>query len=309
MKKRIFIGSSSEELGTAKIVQRLLSEEFEVVIWDEKVWDKSVFRLNNNFLTDLISASLKFDFGILIGSPDDKVEFRGQEVLSARSNVIFELGLFIGRLGVEKTAFLVQEEVNIPSDLAGIKLCVFSQKNLVEKVDEIRNHFRNSSTDELNFFPSSTLAAVYYENFVKFVCLNYVRENGFVYKDQKYRNCKFKILVPNSLADNPNIQYQQMQNKVGMDNISFECEGRTRNVHVDVKVVNDQLVLLDFPTLLSGINHAIGQLLPEVHKKQGVEYHMILNRELNRFYDALRSILKRNHYSEFVDFVPMDGYN
>src|SRR5690554_8158172 len=98
MKKKVFIGSSSEEIETAKIVQKLLENDFEVVIWNENLWDKSVFKLNSNFLHDLLKAPLKFDFGILIGSPDDKVEVRGKEYLQARDNILFELGLFIGKI-------------------------------------------------------------------------------------------------------------------------------------------------------------------------------------------------------------------
>ncbi|QYS86105.1 nucleotide-binding protein [Flavobacterium oreochromis] len=105
MKKKLFIGSSSEEIETAKTVQKLLENDFDVVIWNENLWDKSVFKLNNNFLHDLLKAPLKFDFGILIGSPDDKVEVRGKEYLQARDNILFELGLFIGRLGLKRCSF------------------------------------------------------------------------------------------------------------------------------------------------------------------------------------------------------------
>mgnify|MGYP000915793246 FL=1 len=75
MKKKIFIGSSSEELRIAEEVKRILEQddEFEVTIWnDNSIWDDSVFKLNHNFLTDLLNASLSSDFGILIGTCDDK---------------------------------------------------------------------------------------------------------------------------------------------------------------------------------------------------------------------------------------------
>src|SRR5680860_48081 len=156
--KRIFIGSSSEELGTAKIVKAILQHDFEVIIWDEALWNKSVFKLNRNFLSSLLTATLKFDYGILIGSPDDKVDYRGKEMLQARDNVLFELGLFTGRLGLDKCAFLVDDAVMIPSDLGGIKLAMFNKGNLAEKVEEVKQMFQNSSDVDLNFFPSSTLA-------------------------------------------------------------------------------------------------------------------------------------------------------
>ncbi|MFL0125826.1 nucleotide-binding protein, partial [Tenacibaculum maritimum] len=169
MRKRVFIGSSSEELGTAKIVKEILDKDFDVVIWNESVWDKSVFKLNQNFLTDLLSATLKFDYGILIGSPDDKVEVRGKEYLQARDNVLFELGLFIGRLGIDKCAFLVSDDVKIPTDFGGIKLSMYNKTNLLDKIKEIQELFLKSTHIDLNFFPSSVLASTYFENFIKYV--------------------------------------------------------------------------------------------------------------------------------------------
>jgi len=64
-----------------------------------------------------------FDFGIFVFSPDDIVKMRGQEFQSARDNVLFELGLFIGRLGKERGIILLprgQEDFHLPTDLLGI---------------------------------------------------------------------------------------------------------------------------------------------------------------------------------------------
>ncbi|MDR7673090.1 hypothetical protein [Riemerella anatipestifer] len=54
-KKRIFIGSSSEELDLASAAKSILEleKEFEVTIWNEDVWEKAVFRLNNSYLNPL----------------------------------------------------------------------------------------------------------------------------------------------------------------------------------------------------------------------------------------------------------------
>lgn len=72
-KKKLFIESSSEELKIAEIVKNYLNDDFDTTIWNENIWDTSVFKLNQNFLSDLLNASLQFDFGILIGTADDKV--------------------------------------------------------------------------------------------------------------------------------------------------------------------------------------------------------------------------------------------
>lgn len=301
MKKRVFIGSSSEELGTANIVKSILEPEYKVVIWDEKLWDPSVFKLNGNFLTNLLTATLKFDFGILLGTPDDELVSRDKEYLSARDNVLFELGLFIGRLGIERCAFLVDKEVKIPSDFGGIKLSMFDKNNLAEKVAEIKQMFGGSSLNDLNFFPSSTLASSYYENFVKHVCEYFINNKGFEYDDTKYSECTFKILIPNTIGDNVNVQVQRILNQRGNDKISFETPGRVRNISVDkVNVEGGKLMLFDVPTTLSGINQAISNLLPKEFNDQDDEYTTILNRELQKFKESLQLIIKRNDYDDFV---------
>lgn len=130
IKRKLFIGSSSEELDLAKKVERILENDFEVTIWNENVWDTAIFKINQNFLADLLKASLQFDFGILIGTMDDRVTYRGKEVLQPRDNVLFELGLFTGRLGTSKCAFLIDKEIKLPSDFNGLTLARFDKKKI-----------------------------------------------------------------------------------------------------------------------------------------------------------------------------------
>lgn len=302
MKKRIFIGSSSEELGTANIVKGLLENDFDVVVWDEKLWDNGpVFRLNNNFLSDLLLSTLKFDFGILIGTKDDKVESRGEVFMQARDNVLFELGLFIGRLGLDKCAFLVNKDVKILSDFGGVKLSIFDNDNLIEKVNEIKEMFKNASLNDLNFFPSSTLASTYYENFVRLVCEYNIQNNGFTFKGKKYTKSIFKILIPKSITDNTNIQSKSIQNKMNLnDEVSFGTASRKRSVRVSSSIENDTLILADFPTNLKGIQYAISNLLPVISSKQDKEYILILNRELDKYITSLQLIIDRNDFNDFV---------
>jgi Predicted nucleotide-binding protein containing TIR-like domain len=71
-----------------------------------------------------------FDFAILVLTPDDLVERRGAQGQQPRDNVLFERGLFMGRLGRERT-FIVHGrgvELNLPSDLAGIQPATFARR-------------------------------------------------------------------------------------------------------------------------------------------------------------------------------------
>lgn len=304
MKKRIFIGCSTEELGIANVVKAMLDSDFEVVVWNENMWEKSVFKLNNNFLNDLLKAPLKFDFGILIGTPDDKVEVRGEEKLQARDNIMFELGLFIGRLGIDKCAYLVEKSVKEMSDLSGIFLSKFDSSNLAEKVSEIKSYFLQSNSNKFNFFPSNTLAFGYFENFVKSLSSEYSKLGKFVVDGTEFQNCQFKIIIPNELDENVNLQFEKLKREQGVKSAQLDYLGRPRPFFVDAKgYENGYLEILDYPTTLTGINYAIKEMLPEEYATYGDEYKTILSRELDRFACTLESLITRNGFKNFVEVI------
>jgi hypothetical protein len=60
-------------------------------------------------------------------TPDDLVNSREVAAFGARDNVIFELGLFMGRLGRERTFILSQTHANlkIPTDLSGVTMATY----------------------------------------------------------------------------------------------------------------------------------------------------------------------------------------
>lgn len=297
MKKRIFIGCSKEAKGIADIVAGLLLSDFDVTIWDEDVWEKSVFKLNGNFLHDLLKAPLRFDFGVLIGTPDDKVEVRGTEYLHARDNILFELGLFIGRMGLEKCAFLVDDQVKNMSDLSGIFLAKYNMTSLASEVQRIGDAFKSNNSEVHNFFPSNTLAYGYFENFVKALCSEHIRTKRFEVDGQIFDDYDFQILIPKRLSEDVGLQQEQMKDSLKAKQVQIECLGRPRPFWVDTKsVAGQKLHILDFPTTLTGINYAIRELLPAEYKAGGAEYETILARELDRFAFTLDNLIKRNHF-------------
>lgn len=119
MKHTIFIGSSAESLPLAKAIQITLEREAHVTIWNQ-----DIFKLTSTALDDLIAATKKFDFAIFIFNPEDITKLRGTEHPTVRDNVVFELGLFIGKFGDKKKIFILKprsiKEIHIPSDLSGI---------------------------------------------------------------------------------------------------------------------------------------------------------------------------------------------
>ncbi len=302
-KKRIFIGSSSEELKLAQSAKNILERDFDVTLWNDNVWDTSVFKINNNFLNDLLRASLQFDFGLLIGSTDDLVEYRGDIVLQPRDNVLFELGLFIGRLGLSKCAFVIDKELKVLSDISGISLARYDKNDtssFVNAISQVSELFRNQIDSDINFFPSSTLASGYFENLLLPTCKYIIEKDGFEYNGVKYNDCNIKVIIPQRLDSDVNLQFAQLKRSFNIQNVSFEYSGRPRNISLDTEIKDNKLIFIDFPTTLSGINYAISNLLPNDFNSMSRDYDAITNREIERFIYTLKQLALRNGIDSLI---------
>jgi tetratricopeptide (TPR) repeat protein len=117
MKTRAFIGSSVEGLNIAYAVQQNLLHDAEITVWDQGVFEPS-----GTTIESLVKALATNDFGIFVFSPDDIQKMRGKEDYRVRDNVLFEFGLFVGKLGRERVFFLTPsgQDMHIPTDLLGV---------------------------------------------------------------------------------------------------------------------------------------------------------------------------------------------
>jgi O-acetyl-ADP-ribose deacetylase (regulator of RNase III) len=123
MRPRIFVGSSSEALRIARAVEAELADEFEVTVWRQ-----GTFKLNRTALDSLLADLDAFDAGVFVLRPDDVVVSRGRDEPAVRDNVIFELGLFMGRFGRDRTFMISPGGLRLPSDLAGLITAEYDAK-------------------------------------------------------------------------------------------------------------------------------------------------------------------------------------
>lgn len=122
-----FVGSSSESRDIAEAILQNLEDKVEITCWYHDFFDPT-----SSVLDDLVAKVNKFDFGIFIFAPDDVVQIRQQQSKSVRDNVLFELGLFIGRLGMQRVFIVAHpdfQDMRVPSDLTGRNLVSFHNRD------------------------------------------------------------------------------------------------------------------------------------------------------------------------------------
>jgi hypothetical protein len=115
---RVFVGSARESLPIVDAIHKNLEREAIVTPW------KHGFRPSEQTMAELERNLGTSDFGVFVLTPDDVVKMRDETLSVPRDNVVYELGMFVGRLGVSRCLFLVPrgtDKVHLPSDLSGVK--------------------------------------------------------------------------------------------------------------------------------------------------------------------------------------------
>ena len=146
-KIQVFIISTAEALPIARAIQNAFAHD----PFDVEVWTDDVFLVSYYPLESLEAKLDESDFAIAIATPDDQTTSRGVTQPSARDNVVFELGLFIGRLG-RKRSFLLSpcgEDVKLPSDYKGVTTIKYthSKGKLASALGPATNQMRDIIND------------------------------------------------------------------------------------------------------------------------------------------------------------------
>ncbi|OWV79843.1 hypothetical protein ATY78_08845 [Rhizobium sp. R635] len=119
-KPNVFIGSSVEQKKIAELVQSLLDYDVNPIVWTQDTFEPTQYPLES-----LEERLKRADFAILVCAPEveDRTIIRGTEFNAVRDNIVFELGLAIGRLGRDRTFLIAPRDIDLhlPSDLSGIQ--------------------------------------------------------------------------------------------------------------------------------------------------------------------------------------------
>ena len=129
---RVFVASSSKQIKVAKTIASLLNKASTGPAALQPplhayAWTEATFSFSSTYIESLEYELECADFAVVIMTAQD-VALVGREIVDLpRDNVIFELGLFMGRLGRDRCYFFVDDTsaTHLPSDLTGVKAIRF----------------------------------------------------------------------------------------------------------------------------------------------------------------------------------------
>ena len=265
MKPRIFIGSSKESLGVAKRVKTFFSDDFDCHLWSD-----DIFKSNESFIETLMKSASLFDFGIMIFAKDDITTVRGEEFETPRDNVLFEYGLFLGRVGSDKAFIVAEEGIKLPSDLLGVTHVFYNTEhnpngelvptsNLEVSLKKVKSQMLDSlNTGHLGLLPSTVIAISYFDNFVKPTADWIFEKMPSIEIDSRiYTSARLNIKLPDSLDPDLKDSAAVFYKTKGLSSSSIEVKHREYPIYFESKGEGESLNIYDMPTILHGLNKAI----------------------------------------------------
>jgi hypothetical protein len=115
------------------------------------VWTQGVFQPTKSSLANLLTSLDRFELSAFVFTPDDIARMRGAEHRIVRDNVLFEFGLFVGKLGADRCFYLVPRTVgdfHLPTDLLGTTALTYradrKDSNLVAALGPACNQIRRA---------------------------------------------------------------------------------------------------------------------------------------------------------------------
>lgn len=280
--RKLFIGSSREGLAIAKKMQKILEEKFADFL-DCKLWtDGEIFSLNKGTLDSLTAASRKFDYGILIATADDIRKSRNRKSIIPRDNVMFEMGMFIGSLGLSRAFLLVEKSATLPTDYNGVTVAFFEndiKKSLDAAIKRISVMIENTrSSFNLKPVPAAALALSYFDNFISPLAKKKLKDKV---------KFKLKVILPLNVSNIRNTILNYTKKNKSEEISVFDDGGRPRvNRYLRYKET-----YWDIPTTLTTLYKLINIVVPsseigvEKDKQEWIEH------ELRNFKGTLEALI------------------
>lgn len=316
----IFIASSSEAKEVAYGIKSYFpNEQFLVDVWDK------AFKDGKSNLENLKEITVIYDYAIIVLTNDDFIIHREYSDGGVPPNIMFEAGLFYGRIGEGRTFFVAEDKIHefvdkVFSDYKGISLSnTFKNDRTKEPRDNVRyvasiikekilSHFMSSA--EVGFLPSASLAIGYFENFVAQVTESLFDlrndNNGIlklVFKNTKKKSFeipfykkkfKLKVVIPQYLLDSSHATLKGKLVDNDLDNTTIETKSRPFGIFWKEQTVDeinrDGFIFYDFPTTLFSSRKVIDMFLTtsgSMNKKNNQVKRLVGEKEIFNFIKAL----------------------
>ena len=313
----VFIGSSTEGLQVAEALKDVFGDRADVDIWNSG----QVFSRNQSFLSSLIDTASLYEFAVLVFTCDDIATIRGESYQTARDNVLFEYGLFQGKLGPRRTYAYVDKDLRVPTDLVGISLDSFTRESdgepsagfndvavdIVTRILDFHEH-----TTEFYHLPSTALAIGYFHNFLTKVCdqLDNFEPLQIDGKEINYQSFKLNILIPDwlELLDDQNLRYILR----GLVRVSVNSS-LFRDFPFYMQATPDfnegHLEFFDIPTTMRSSREAIMRIFKEEYIGKSDLRMRAEAREVRNFERTLHLLLKeRPIWQKYINFQNLSDY-
>ncbi|MBA3963795.1 MAG: nucleotide-binding protein [Chthoniobacterales bacterium] len=314
----VFIGSSSEGSPVAEALKAQFGDKAVVDVWN----NNAVFERGVSFFESLVNASSLYDFAILVFTGDDATTSRKRTHASARDNVLFEYGLFLGHAGKRRAYAFVQDKLHVPSDLAGIHFDHFkfgANKKLDAAFGETASRLvadmldYHANTAEFSQLPSTALAIGYFENFISRICNQLDNYEPVTIKDRQLNYTSFTLNIV--IADDLRLVEQDNLRSIirGLEQVKVTASG-FRDFPFYVQSVpaegDTHLELFDIPTTMKSCRRAIQKIFASEYLGKNNLQKRAEQREISNFEHTLRLLIddvpvwkpniKYRYLSEFV---------
>jgi len=320
----VFVMSSTNGRVVADPLAEMLAESGEV---DVAPWHEA-FKPGDQFLETLRTATLRFDFGILVVTPDDATRKRDVDGKEPRDNVIFELGMFYSALGARRALPIVVKvdgvQPSLPTDLLGVTMTMWAVQSegdmraqMREQVQALRGRILSLyHVPEYGLLPSTALAVGYFINFIQPLLQSLSSHHEVaIGRDPSRRHAfapgawRLSICIPESLGNATRERWAEVakQHILEEGTVSLrETSGmlRTYPFRVNVRATDGMLQIYDTPTTLRTAYDTIRKLMPGAIRADLV---MADERSVSDFERTLRRLLQEDSYAD--DRVELIGWN
>lgn len=325
----IFIGSTSEN---SMNIAHAIKSHFDEDKFNVDVWDEDVFEPNKSNLENLKKFTAIYDFAIMVFVNDDIVVHRNKSHGSIPPNIIFEYGLFLGRMGATRSFIIAQSDIkefidNSFSDLKGISLgktfdidpAKTNEENVKPASEYVKNEILKNyqHNAEISFLPSAALAIGYFNNFLAQVAQILFNlgndENGILklaYGSNKeklfqmpffLKKFKLVVIIPDILLDaGYSGELERQIAKYGLVDSDLSTNRRVRpfgiywKVQTEEEIIKDGFVFYDFPTTLNASQQIIELMLRDgTMNEKNVEIEEVVGeKEIFNFIKTIRYKLR-----------------